>query len=321
MNNKEKPSTKRQRVISYILLFIGAFIWGSAFIFQKKGMDYIEPLAFNGIRNIMGATALLPFILIADKRKDKEALAKEKEKRKTLFKAGIICGICLAAASTVQQYALVYTSTGKVGFITTLYIIFVPLVGIFIGKRFRPVLWLSVLLAIVGFYVLCIKRGEGFSLQSGDWMALACAFLFAFQILSLDRYTPVVSPLKLACVQFYVCGIICCTLMFIFEKPTISAILAAYVPLIYAGLLSTGVAYTFQALAQKHTNPVIASLLMSLESVFCVLTSWVLLGEVMTRRELLGCLIIFIGIIVAQLPDFKKKKKYKQPEIKEEPTA
>jgi drug/metabolite transporter (DMT)-like permease len=318
MNNKEKPSTKRQRVISYILLVIGAFIWGSAFIFQKKGMDYIEPLAFNGIRNIMGATALLPFILIADKRKDKEVLKKEKQSGKTLFKAGIICGICLAAASTVQQYALVYTSTGKVGFITTLYIIFVPMVGVFIGKRFRPALWISVVLAMVGFYVLCLKRGEGFNLQSGDWMALACAFLFAFQILSLDKYTPLVSPLKLACVQFYVCGIICCILMFIFEKPTVSAILEAYIPLLYAGLLSTGVAYTFQALAQKNTNPVIASLIMSLESVFCVLTSWALLGEVMTRREMLGCVIIFVGIIIAQLPDFKKKK---ETEIKEEPIA
>ena len=318
MNNTLHKSTKRQRIISYILLVIGAFIWGSAFIFQKKGMDYIGPLAFNGIRNLMGATALVPFILITDKRKDAQTLEREKKSRKILFKAGVICGVCLAAASTVQQYALVYTSTGKVGFITTLYIIFVPIVGIFIGKRFRPVLWVSAVLAIIGLYILCLKRGEENTLQSGDWMALACAFLFAFQILSLDKYTDLVSPLKLACVQFYVCGIICCTLMLIFEKPTVSAILAAYVPLLYAGLLSTGVAYTFQAIAQKNTNPVIASLIMSLESVFCVLTSWVLLGEVMTGREMLGCLIIFIGIIVAQLPDFKKKNK---DGIKEEPIA
>ena len=320
MNNALKPSTKRQRAISYILLIIGAFIWGSAFIFQKQGMDYIDPLAFNGIRNLMGSFVLIPFILISDKRKDREELEKEKKQRKTLVKAGLICGVCLAAASTVQQYALKYTSTGKVGFITTLYIIFVPIVGIFIGKRFRPVLWVSAVLAIVGLYVLCLKKGEGFTLQSGDWMALACAFLFAFQILALDKYTPIVNPIKLASAEFFVCGVICCTLMLIFEKPTLSAILAAYIPLLYAGLLSTGVAYTFQAVAQKHTNPVIASLIMSLESVFCVLTSWALLHEVMTKRELLGCAIIFIGIIVAQLPDFKKKKPYKESEIKEEPT-
>lgn len=308
MNNTLAPSTKRQRIVSYILLVIGAFIWGSAFIFQKQGMDYIDPLAFNGIRNIMGATALLPFIFISDKRKDKEALEKEKASRKLLFKAGAICGVCLAAASAAQQFALKYTSTGKVGFITTLYIIFVPIVGVFIGKRFRPLLWVSAVLAIIGLYVLCIKKGEGFTLSLGDWLALSCAFLFAFQILSLDKFTPLVNPVKLACVQFYVCGIICCTLMFIFEKPTLSSVLAAYIPLLYAGLLSTGVAYTFQAVAQKHTNPVIASLIMSLESVFCVLTGWALLHEVLTPRETVGCVIIFIGVIIAQLPERKKKE-------------
>lgn len=308
MNNAVQPSTKRQQAVSYILLTIGAFIWGSAFIFQKQGMDYMDPLAFNGIRNLIGATALLPFIIISDKRKDKQTLEGEKKSRKLLFKAGVICGIFLAAASATQQFALKYTSTGKVGFITTLYIIFVPIVGVFIGKRFRPVLWISAVLAIVGLYVLCIKKGEGFSLSLGDWLALLCAFLFAFQILSLDKFTPLVNPVKLACVEFYVCGIICCILMFIFEKPSLSKILAAYIPLLYAGLLSTGVAYTFQAVAQKHANPVMASLIMSLESVFCVLTGWALLHEVLTPRETVGCVIIFIGVVIAQLPERKKKE-------------
>jgi drug/metabolite transporter (DMT)-like permease len=308
MNNEVMPSTRRQQAVSYILLVIGAFIWGSAFIFQKKGMDYIGPLAFNGIRNLMGSFVLIPFILISDKRKPKEELEKEKSSRKLLIKAGVICGVFLAAASTVQQYALKYTSTGKVGFITTLYIIFVPIVGVFIGKRFRPVLWISAVLAIVGLYVLCIKKGEGFSLVLGDWLALACAFLFAFQILSLDKFTPLVNPVKLASIEFFVCGVICCVLMFIFEKPTLSAVLSAYIPLLYAGLLSTGVAYTFQAVAQKHANPVMASLIMSLESVFCVLTGWALLHETLTPRETVGCIIIFIGVIITQLPDLKKKK-------------
>ncbi len=308
MNNATKPSTKRQQAVSYILLIIGAFIWGSAFIFQKKGMDYIDPFAFNGIRNLIGSAVLLPFIFISDKRKDSETLKKEKASRKLLLKAGVICGVFLAAASAAQQFALKYTSTGKVGFITTLYIIFVPIVGVFIGKRFRPILWISAALAIVGLYVLCIKKGEGFSLSLGDWLALLCAFLFAFQILSLDKFTPLVNPVKLACVEFFVCGVICCALMFIFEKPTLSSILAAYIPLLYAGLLSTGVAYTFQAVAQKHANPVMASLIMSLESVFCVLTGWALLHEVLTPRETVGCVIIFIGVIIAQLPERKKKE-------------
>ena len=308
MNNTVQPSTGRQKAVSYILLVIGAFIWGSAFIFQKQGMDYIGPLAFNGIRNIIGSAVLVPFILVSDKRKDKEILAKEKASGKLLIKAGVICGVCLAAASTSQQFALKYTSTGKVGFITTLYIIFVPIVGFFFGKRFRPLLWISAALAIIGLYVLCIKKGEGFTLSIGDWLALLCAFLFAFQILSLDRFTPLVNPVKLACIQFFTCGLICCTLMFIFEKPTLSAVLSAYIPLLYAGLLSTGVAYTFQAVAQKHANPVMASLIMSLESVFCVLTGWALLHEVLTPRETVGCVIIFAGVIIAQLPERKKKK-------------
>jgi drug/metabolite transporter (DMT)-like permease len=308
MNNKAMPNEKRQQAVSYILLLIGAFIWGSAFIFQKKGMDHIGAFAFNGIRNIMGATALVPFILVSDRVKAKRNPAREKTDRKLLLKAGVICGVFLAFASTVQQFALKYTSTGKVGFITTLYIIFVPIVGVVLGKRFRPILWVSAALAIVGLYVLCIKSGESFGFSLGDGLALACALLFAFQILALDRFTPVINPVKLACVQFYVCGIICCTLMFIFEKPDFQSVLAAGFSLLYAGLLSTGVAYTFQAVAQKHANPVMASLIMSLESVFCVLTGWVLLHERLTEREIIGCIIIFIGVIITQLPEKKKKQ-------------
>lgn len=302
-------STKKQQTVSYLLLLLGAFIWGSAFVSQRVGMDYLGPLAFNGIRNIIGSIVLVPFILITDKRKEKSALENEKKDRLPLIKAGIICGVLLALASSSQQYAIKYTSIGKVSFITTLYMIFVPILSVFFGKKIRPVLWLSALIATGGMYLLCLKGGEGFSLTKGEWLSLLCAVLFSFQIMALDKFSPMFNPVKIACVEFLTCGIICCVAMFIFEKPSISDVLSAYVPLLYAGVLSSGVAYTLQAVAQKHANPVTASLIMSTESVFCLLTSWLLLHETLSARELLGCGIILVAIIITQLPERNKETK------------
>jgi len=301
-------STRKQQLTSYALLTIGAFIWGSAFISQKVGMDYLGALAFNGIRNLIGTSVLIPVILILDKKKKPELLKAEKKNKKVLIKSGVICGILLAAASTSQQYALKYTTIGKVSFITTLYMIFVPIIGFFLGKKFRWILWISAILASAGMYILCLKRGEGFALSKGVLLAFLCAVLFAFQILALDKYTPMVNAVKLACIQFFVCGLICCSLMLVFENPTFSDVKNAAVPLLYAGVLSTGVAYTFQAVGQKHANPVMATIIMSLESVFALIVGWIVLKERMTARELTGCLIIFAGVLLTQLPERKKKE-------------
>lgn len=299
------------------LLMLAALIWGSAFVAQSVGMDYLGPFTFNSVRSFMGSLVLLPVIWFMDRQKKdgakgdgqgalgKSAEVKQQEK-KTLLLGGLCCGVILTVSTSLQQIGLVYTTAGKAGFITALYILIVPLLGLFLGRRVGGKTWLGVALAVIGMYLLCIK--EGFSISYGDFMVLLCAFVFSLHILTVDYFSPKVDGVRLSCIQFFVCGCLCAVPMVIFEHPEIYQILQAWLPLIYAGVLSSGVAYTLQIITQKHLNPTVASLLMSLESVFAALTGWLILNERLSPKELLGCVLVFAAIILAQLPESKKRE-------------
>lgn len=293
------------------LPLLTAFIWGVAFVAQSVGMDYVGPLTFNAVRFIIGAIFLIPCIAFLDKLKEKENQAAGKntpaapQNKKVLITGGICCGIAIAAASTLQQYGIAYTTVGKAGFITALYIVIVPILGIFLKKKPRLIIWLSVLLALVGLYFLCMTDSLSFS--KGDTLVLLCAFVFSLHIMIIDHFSPMVDGVRMSCIQFAVAGILCGIPALIFEHPTFSSLIAAWAPVLYAGILSCGVAYTLQIVAQKNYDPTVASLLLSLESVFSVLAGWVILHQSLSPREIFGCVLVFIAIILVQLPAPKAK--------------
>lgn len=302
-----------------VLLMLAALIWGSAFVAQSVGMDYLGPFSFNCVRSFMGSLVLLPVIWFMDRQKKekeqdagvkaadaedrKENQAAEGENArngKVLLTGGLCCGVILTLSTSLQQIGIQYTTAGKAGFITALYILIVPLLGIVLGKKVGTKTWIGVGLAVLGMYLLCIK--EGFSISYGDFMVLLCAVVFSLHILTVDYFSPKVDGIRLSCIQFFVCGCISAFPMVLMEQPHLSQILQAWLPLAYAGVLSSGVAYTLQIITQKHLNPTVASLLMSLESVFAVLTGWLVLKERLSVKELLGCVLVFAAIILAQLP-------------------
>lgn len=300
MNNKKTLQ-------SNLLLVLTALIWGVAFVAQHAGNE-IGSFTFNAVRSFVGGVALLPVIFFFDRRNARLAVPKPPQDKKKLVIGGICCGTALAVASSLQQIGIGYTTVGKAGFITALYIIIVPIFGIFLKKKVPLLVWLSVLIAAAGMYLLCIT--EAFTISKGDLLVLACACCFSIHILVIDHFTPYVDGVRMSCIQFFTCAVLCAIAMFLFEKPNLEDILSAWLPILYAGVLSSGVGYTLQIIAQKNTSPTMASLLMSLESVFAVLAGWVLLQEKLTLRELLGCVLVFAAIILAQLaPELLKKKK------------
>lgn len=292
----------KHRTANNLLLALTAFIWGSAFVAQSVGMDHVGPFTFNSIRSFMGGIVLLPVILIL--RRQSGRTNKNEKNGLLLWIGGICCGIALAAASSLQQIGLIYTSAGKAGFITAMYILIVPVMGIFIGKKAGMKTWIGVALAVAGMYFLCIT--DGFHMSRGDFLVFLCAVIFSVHILLIDYFSPKTDGVALSCIQFFVCGILCAVPMLISERPKIAEIAGAWMPLAYAGVLSCGVGYTLQIVAQKNTDPTVVSLILSLESVFSVLTGWVILGEKLSGRELFGCVLVFIAVILAQLP--KKKR-------------
>lgn len=303
-----------KKIRANILLLLTALIWGSAFVAQIKGMDYLGPFSFACIRNLVGAIFLIPVIFILDKL-DKKNNPKDyllektedekKAEKKILITGGIACGIALFVAGSLQQVGLMYTTAGKGGFITALYIVIVPILGLFLKKKVRPIIWLCVAVAAIGLYLLCIK--EGFSIGMGDLLILICAFGFSIHILVIDYFSPKTDGVKMSCIQFFIVSFLSGVVMFATETPTINAILISWMPILYSGVLSSGVAYTLQIIAQKDTDPTIASLLLSLESVFAVLSGMIVLHEVLSGREIFGCILMFVAIIVAQLPSKEDK--------------
>lgn len=288
------------------ILMLTAFIWGTAFVAQSVGMDYLGPFTFNGVRSLIGAVALLPCIWLLQILNKKEGTVKEEGSRKDLIIGGIACGLLLFAASSLQQIGIQYTSAGKAGFITAFYIVIVPVLGIFLHKKIGWKVWIAVLLALAGLYFLCIT--EKFTIGRGDIMIFLCALVFSLHIMVIDYFSPKVDGVKMSCIQFFVCGIVSIPFMVLTETPRLDAMLAGWFPLMYAGVFSCGVAYTLQIVGQKNVNPAIASLILSLESCFSVLAGWMILGERLSVRESAGCVLMFAAIILAQLPDKKTEE-------------
>ena len=293
---------KRLQIRSSLILLLTAVIWGVAFVAQSVGMDYVGPFTFTSVRSLIGGLVLLPCIVFLEKRKGAFRTGEKTEKQdsRRLFTGGVCCGLALCAASCFQQVGILYTSVGKAGFITAFYIIIVPILGLFFRKKCSPLVWLGVLLAFGGLYFLCIN--ESLRIGTGDMLVFLCAILFSVHILVIDHFTKFVDGVKMACIQFFVCGILSGVQMLVFEEPSVTALLAAWKPILYAGVFSSGVAYTLQIVGQKGMNPTVASLILSLESVVSVLAGLLLLGQGMSRREIFGCVLMFAAIVLAQLP-------------------
>lgn len=287
-----------------LMLLLAAFIWGVAFVAQKEGGTAVGNLTFNGVRSFIGGAVLLvaiPFL----HRLGFVRLPADKAEWKTTLLGGVLCGVALFLATNFQQIGISYTTVGKSGFITALYIVLVPLLGILLRKRTTLFNWLGVALAVGGLYLLCGVGHDG--VNPGDLLLLGCALMFSVQILLVDRFVTQADGVCLSCIQFFTVGILNLPLMFVCEQPSLSAIAVNWLPILYAGVLSSGVAYTLQIVAQKDTHPTTASLLMSFESVFAVLAGWALLQENLSVPELAGCGLMFAAVILAQLPTPKKR--------------
>ena len=311
MNNTDKKLQTRN---SAILIFT-SFVWGISFVAQSEGGDAIGPLSFNSIRSIIGSLVLMVVIAILDKVGIITKKPESKEQRRTLLLGGVLCGVVLCTATNLQQLAISLGSpVGKAGFLTACYILLVPILGIFLKRKCGLNVWVGVVIAIVGLYLLCID-GE-FVIKTPDILLMLCALCFSFHIMIIDHFSPKVDGLRMSCIQFMVTGVITAVPMFFVEmrgdiKGWLGgfASLDAWIPLLYAAIFSCAVGYTLQIIGQKGLNPTIASLLMSLESVFSVLAGWVLLKQKLTVKELLGCLLIFIAVCLAQLPGKKQDTK------------
>ena len=294
-----------------LLLLLTAAIWGVAFVAQSAGMDYVGPFTFNCLRSFLGGAVLLPVIFFLDRRQEPSPGVSRKERGgggRTLIVGGVCCGLALCLASNAQQIGIQYTTVGKAGFITACYIVIVPLLGLFFGKRVGVTLWGAVLLAVAGLFRLCFAKGaEG--INQGDLIMMAASLLFSAHILVIDHFSPLADGVKLSCIQFFVAGILSGIAMVIFEEPRWDQIRAAAAPILYAGIFSSGVGYTLQIVGQKEMNPTVASLILSLESSISLIAGWILLGQSMTLRELSGCGLMFGAIILAQIPVPVRKKR------------
>lgn len=287
-----------------LLLFLTAVIWGIAFVAQSAGMEYVGPFTYNGARCILGGLVLLPCIVLLDGIQGGRRIQDDKnkvKKGKAMLTGGLCCGIILFAASNFQQVGIQYTSVGKAGFITAMYILLVPVMGLFVHKKVGAKVWIGVAFAVCGLYLLCMTNG--IRLEKGDTLVLICAFIFALHILVIDHFSPKVDGVRMSCIQFWVCGVLSLICSFLFEKPDLKNILAAWQPVCYGGIMSCGVAYTLQIVGQKGMNPTVASLILSLESVVSVVAGFLILHQTMSRRELLGCCLMVVAIVLAQLPE------------------
>lgn len=297
-----------------ILLLIASMIWGAAFVAQSLGADNVYPFTFNASRSIVGALVLVPVFLLMDRKNPGE----RKKNYRLLLLGGAGCGVLLFIACNLQQFGISYVDTsaeaaeaiekanvGKVGFLTALYIVLVPVFGVFLGRRVGYPVWISVLIALLGMYLLCIK--PGFTVGASDIYAILCAVAFAMQILLVDAVAPKVDPIRLSCVQFAVCGAISLICALITENPSMTDVIKAWAPILFTGVLSSGVAYTLQIVGQLRCRSEVASLVMSLESVFSALFGFLILGQAMSAREFTGCAVMFAAVVLAQLPIGRNK--------------
>ncbi|MBD5515755.1 MAG: DMT family transporter [Lachnospiraceae bacterium] len=288
-----------------LLLFLTAVIWGVAFVAQSAGMDYVGPFTYNGVRCILGGLVLLPCILLLDRlqggKKEEQETNETARNGRQLLTGGLCCGVILFVASNLQQIGIQYTSVGKAGFLTAIYILLVPVMGLFVHKKVGIKVWIGVAFAVCGLYLLCMTNG--LNLERGDALVLACAVVFSLHILVIDYFSPKVDGVRMSCIQFWVCGILSLLCSLLFEQPDVGGILAAWQPICYGGVMSCGVAYTLQIVGQKDMNPTVASLILSLESVVSVVAGFLILHQTMSGRELSGCCLMVVAIVLAQLPD------------------
>ena len=299
----EKKLDKRGELLHTLALLVCAAIWGSAFVAQSVGAEYVGAFTFLAVRNWIAVVFLIPVIYVRDtilkKRGRPSVRPANRTQRRCLLMGGAACGFFLCAASAFQQVGIRYTTTAKAGFITALYVVIVPILSVFFGKSVKSRIWMCVALAVLGLYLLCM-RGE-LSLSFGDGVVLVCAFLFACQIMTVDYFAPQVDTVRLSQTQFLVTALLSTVCMFFFEDLSTDSLIKALPSIAYAGVMSSGVAYTLQIIGQQNLNPAIASITMSLESVFAALAGWIVLGQSMTVRELAGCVLMFAAIIFAQL--------------------
>ena len=292
---------KKTSIKNPLLLLLTATIWGTAFVAQSVGMDYVGPFTFSAVRSLIGGLVLIPVIwLVGRLEEGQDKREKTPADRKNLILGGIACGVVLFIASNLQQFGIQYTTVGKAGFITAFYIVLVPVMGIFIRRRCPALVWVGVALALAGLWLLCMG-GDTMTVGTGDMLVFFGAVMFAVHILVIDHFSPLADGVKLSCIQFFVCGILSGVCMFLFEQPDAAAILAAKGSILYAGVISCGVAYTLQIVGQKGMNPTAASLILSLESVISGLAGWVLLHQKLSVRELLGCVLVFAAVILVQV--------------------
>lgn len=314
---------KNGTILGNLLLLLTAVIWGTAFVFQRVGMDSIEPITFNAARMWLAAIAIGLVAVLTGRREAPQAAAgtgdavsddspvkttgsadtldQDPDRRRNTIVGGICCGAFLTAASVFQQMGIVYTTAGKAGFITAMYMLLVPIINfVFFKKKNTWLVWAGVLIGVVGMYLLCMT--EGFSLTYGDTLVCICALLFSGHILCCDHFVQLGNPIRISAIQFLTTAVISSVIALIVETPSLEKILPAAIPILYCGIVSGGIGYTLQMVAQKFTDPTIASLLMSLESVFAVVAGALLLGERMTSRELAGCIIMFAAIVLVQIP-------------------
>ena len=304
---------KNNRTIGILILLITSIIWGLAFVAQDQVADSIEPFTLNCIRCLIGALVLLPVLLIKNKIQNRPVLEKDKSKRKKLIIASVLCGVSLCIGMNFQQFGIaLYPNdaavSGRSGFITALYVVLVPILSLLLKKKLGINTIISVVLATIGLYLLCFSKGLD-HVYLGDIIVLISALGFALQILFVDKYVGEIEGVKLSLLQFVVCGVLSGILMFIFEKPSINKIIEVILPILYLGGISSGIGYTLQIIGQKFSNnPTLDSIIMSLESVFAVLGGAIILNEHLSNNELIGCIIMFLAIIISQLPKLTFEK-------------
>jgi len=281
------------------LLLISAIIWGFAFVAQRLGMQHIGPFTFNAIRFMIGGLFLIPII--------KFNKTKIPFNPKSTLKYSLISGMILFTASSLQQIGIVYTSAGNAGFITGLYVVFVPILGLLIGRKTGPGMWLGVLFAAGGMYLL--SATSNIAVSKGNFLVLISSFFWAIHVLAIDRFTKVADPVRLACIQFLICSLSSFIIALITETILLKSVLAAFLPILYGGLISVGIGFTLQIIAQKKAHPAHASIILSLEAVFAFLGGIVILQEVLNGKRLIGCLLMLIGMLISQLWQRKRKEK------------
>ena len=305
----------KKSVRNPLLLLLTALIWGAAFVSQKAGMDYVGPFTYNGVRSLLGGLVLLPVIPLLDRLRTRDGASFKKGTRRNIIVGGVLCGIVLFIGSSLQQLGILYqdpaTNVGKAGFITACYTVIVPVLGLLFGRRSSVLVWCGAAAALAGFFCLSLMdgllAGQGLDLGLSDLLLLLCAVAFSVHILIIDRFSPLADGVRMSCIQFFVCGALCLPFMLLLEHPTWEAILACRLPILYAGIMSCGAAYTLQVVAQNGVHPAVAALLLSLESVFSVLAGYVLMpGSSLSAWELIGCALVFAAVVTVELAPQRK---------------